>query len=345
MTMQASPSIWTNPLPRLALVVPCFNEEEVLPETVKRLADLLNNLVAQELVRPDSFALYVDDGSQDRTWALIASAQRENQAVGGVKLARNAGHQKALLAGIQAAVPAADCVISLDADLQDDLAAIGEFVVRYREGFDIVYGVRRQRAVDSWFKRSTAQGFYRLLRTIGVDIVDAHADCRLMSRRALEQLDRFRESHVFLRGIVPLLGFPSTQVCYDRQARMAGESKYQPKKMLALAVEGITSFSIAPLRCIGALGLALCLLSVLGGIAALVCWGVGLSMPGWVTILVSVWFLGGLQLAALGLLGEYVGKTYQEAKQRPRFIVETTLEPRGGGLGRVCCIEATTHGG
>lgn len=330
----ADPEGWVRPVPRLALVVPCFDEEEVLPGTVRRLLAVLEGLAAEEVIRPDSFALYVDDGSRDSTWQVISAAQRANEAVGGVKLARNAGHQKALLAGIQAALPAADCVVSVDADLQDDPAALRELVVKYREGFDIVYGVRRRRATDSWFKRSTARGFYRFSRKMGVDLVDDHADYRLMSKRALEQLERFGEVNLFLRGIVPLLGFPSTRVYYDRQARAAGKSKYPLRKMLAFAADGITSFSSAPLRYVGGLGLALCLASVLGGLAALGCWAAGLAVPGWAAIVVSLWLVGGLQLAALGLLGEYVGKTYQEAKHRPRFIVETVLEPRNGSLRR-----------
>ena len=323
---------WINPTPRLALVVPCFNEEEVLPETMRRLNAALEELAADELIRTDSFSLYVDDGSRDLTWTLIAAAQQENQAVAGVKLARNAGHQKALLAGIEAAVPSADCVISVDADLQDDVSAIRDLVVKYREGFDIVYGVRRQRPTDSWFKRNTAHGFYRLMRTMGVDLVDDHADYRLMSRRSLEELERFGEVNLFLRGIVPQLGFPSTEVFYDRQPRTAGTSKYPLRKMAAFAADGVTSFSLVPLRLLGAVGLVLCLAAILGGIAALACWGAGLSIPLWVPIVVSVWFLGGVQLAALGVVGEYVGKTYLEAKRRPRFIVETVLGPRNGRL-------------
>jgi polyisoprenyl-phosphate glycosyltransferase len=316
--------------PRLALVVPCFNEEEVLPETMRQLGAVLADLMARGLVAGDSFALYVDDGSHDATWDLIAAAQRQSDAVAGVKLARNAGHQKALLAGIQAALPAADCVISIDADLQDDVTAIPRLVERFRAGFDIVYGVRRQRSTDSWFKRTTARDFYRVMRALGVQIVDDHADYRLMSKRALEQLERFGEVNIFLRGVVPLLGFPATEVYYDRQVRAAGESKYPLRKMLAFAADGITSFSLAPLRYVGGLGLILCLASILGAIAAVVCWAVGMAVPGWTAILISLWFLAGLGLGALGLVGEYVGKAYQETKRRPRFIVETVLEPRDG---------------
>jgi glycosyltransferase involved in cell wall biosynthesis len=326
---------WTNPAPLLVLVVPCFDEEQVLPQTMRCLGEQLDALVGKDLVRPDSFALYVDDGSRDSTWTVIAAVQRSSQAVAGVKLAHNAGHQKALLAGIQAALPAADCIISIDADLQDDVAVIADLVTKYREGFDVVYGVRRRRTTDSWFKRTTARSFYRILRAVKVELIADHADFRLMSRRALEQLERFEEVNLFLRGIVPLLGFRSTRVYYDRQARVAGVSKYPLRKMLAFGADGITSFSLVPLRMVAALGVVLSAASILGGVAALVCWGLGLSVPLWTAVLVSVWFLGGLQVTAVGVVGEYVGKTHQEVKHRPRFIVETVLEPRNGSLAQV----------
>jgi len=317
--------------PRLALVVPCYNEQEVLPETMARLSAVLTRLVIEGLAAPSSFVLYVDDGSRDATWPLIVQAHVDDPGkVAGLKLARNAGHQKALLAGIDAAAPIADCVVTIDADLQDDVEAIIEFAGKYREGYDIVYGVRKERALDSRFKRWTALAFYRVMGAMDVDIVYNHADYRLMSRRALAQLQRFDEVHLFLRGIVPLLGFPSMQVYYDRQARFAGESKYPLKKMLSFAADGVTSFSVTPLRWIGLTGLLVCLLSVLGAIAAAAAWGAGVAVPGWMYILVSLWFLGGLHLAALGVLGEYLGKTYQEAKRRPRYVVETTLDPETG---------------
>lgn len=333
-----------NPPPRLALVVPCYNEQEVLPDTLSQLGRALDELVMKGLVRPDSFALYVDDGSRDTTWQVISQAQRERDGVAGLKLARNAGHQKALLAGIQTVTPLADCVVSVDADLQDDVRSLEELVLKYREGYDVVYGVRRERDTDTLFKRSTARGFYRFLKGMGVDIVPDHADYRLMSRRALEQLERFEEVNLFLRGLVPLVGFPSARVYYDRLPRTAGESKYPLKKMVGFAVDGITSFSLTPLRYLAVLGVALCVVSVLGGIAAVACLGAGLDVPGWVTILVSVWFLGGVGVTALALVGEYVGKTYQEAKHRPRYIVETMLEPRMGavraGAGRAAAVAA-----
>jgi polyisoprenyl-phosphate glycosyltransferase len=314
--------------PRLAIVVPCFNEEQVLDETVSRLSALLTDLVAQHLARKDSFLLFVDDGSGDATWAIISEAQQRDARVAGLKLAGNAGHQKALVAGMEAVASAADCVITIDADLQDDVDAIPEFVRKYLEGYDIVYGVRRRRDSDTVFKRWSALGFYRLLRAMGADVVANHADYRLLSHRAVEHLLRFREVNLFLRGMVPLLGFRSTEVYYDRQRRFAGETKYPFKKMAAFACDGITSFSTIPLRWIGRVGAVVCLLGFGGGVAAAASRGAGVQVPGWVYILALVAFVGGLQLVALGLVGAYVGKTYQEAKRRPRYVAEAWLAPR-----------------
>jgi polyisoprenyl-phosphate glycosyltransferase len=315
----------------LAVVVPCYDEEAALPETIRRLSRALADLVADALVGKASFLLFVDDGSRDSTWAIITEAQQDDARIAGVKLAHNAGHQKALLAGMQAAAPVADCVVTVDADLQDDINALPEFVRKYSEGYDVVYGVRRRRDSDTVFKRWTARGFYRLLRAMGVDIVDNHADYRLLSRRALEHLLRFREVNLFLRGMVPLVGFPSAEVHYDRQPRLAGETKYPLNKMAALAFDGITSFSTVPLRWIGRIGAGICFLGFAGGVAAGASRGAGTAVPGWVYIFALVAFIGGLQLVALGLVGAYVGKTYQEAKQRPRFVVETWLAPRVQG--------------
>ncbi len=326
--MNESTGAGIRPAPRLALVVPCLNEERALPETMRRLHDVLADLSSRELVRNDSFALYVDDGSRDSTWTLIAARRQKDTTVAGVKLARTVGQQKALLAGMQAAHAVSDCVVSLDADLQDDESSIEEFVLRYCQGNDIVYGVRDCRASDTWFKRWSSGSFYRVARAMGIDLIPDHADYRLLSRRALSQLGRFEEVNLFLRGIIPLLGLPSACVYYQRRARVAGESKYSLARLFALAMEGITSFSVAPLRFIGAVGLTLAPLGLAGGVAALACWSAGLAIPGWVAILVSVWFLGGVQLAAVGLLGEYLGKTYQETKHRPLFVVEAQLEPR-----------------
>jgi polyisoprenyl-phosphate glycosyltransferase len=314
--------------PLVAVVVPCYNEEEVLPETTARLTDILARLEAEELTLPGSFILYVDDGSNDATWPLIVRAHAQRpRTVAGIKLARNAGHQRALLAGIESAASMADCVVTIDADLQDDVEAIVEFVKKYREGYDVVYGVRKERALDTRFKRWTALAFYRMMASMGVDVVYNHADYRLMSRRVLLEFQRFGEVNTFIRGMVPLVGFPSTEVYYDRGARFAGESKYPLKKMLSFAADGITSFSVTPIRYIGFLGVLICMLSVLGAIGAGAAWGAGVAVPSWMYILVSLWFLAGLQLTALGIIGEYLGKTYQETKRRPRYVVETRVDP------------------
>jgi glycosyltransferase involved in cell wall biosynthesis len=314
----------------MGVVVPCYNEEEVLPETARRLSDVLAGLRDDGLVHQTSFVLYVDDGSKDRTWALIEELHRADSRVGGRKLARNAGHQKALLAGLMRAKDQADCIISIDADLQDDVEAIREFVLAFGQGYDVVYGVRRSRDTDTVFKRGTAQGFYRFMRTMDVDIVYNHADYRLLSRRALQHLADFGEVNLFLRGLVTLVGFPSTVVEYDRHERFAGESKYPLRKMLAFAMDGVTSFSITPIRWVTGVGLAFVVLSLLAVLYAIVAKLLGDTVPGWSSLIASVWFIGGVQLVALGLIGEYVGKIYQEVKHRPRYIVEADLYPTGG---------------
>jgi polyisoprenyl-phosphate glycosyltransferase len=311
--------------PVLRIVVPCYNEQEVLPETARRLAVVLDGLVARGLVAPASSVLLVDDGSKDETWATIERLAQSIPAVGGLKLARNVGHQAALLAGLMTARHGADCVISIDADLQDDVEAIGEFVLKYREGYDVVYGVRRARTRDTWFKRSTALGFYQLMRRMGVNLRYNHADYRLMSRRALEQLSRFREVNLFLRGMVPLVGFPSTEVHYDRHERFAGESKYPLHKMLSFAIDGITSLSVAPIRMVTTAGFLMFLLSIVAGAYAVVDKLRGNTVGGWASLIVSIWFIGGLQMVALGLIGEYVGKIYKEVKQRPLYAIDTEL--------------------
>ncbi|PYI57266.1 glycosyltransferase family 2 protein [Paenibacillus flagellatus] len=308
--------------PVLGIVVPCYNEEEVLPETVRRLTDVLDRLVREKLVAAGSFMLFVDDGSRDRTWELIESYRRTNPRVAGLKLARNAGHQSALLAGLHRARLTADCAVSIDADLQDDPEAIREFVVKYREGFDIVYGIRQSRATDTAFKRGTAQMFYKLLSRLGAKIEYNHADYRLMSRRALDQLERFKEVNLFLRGIVPMIGFKSARVYFDRHERFAGESKYPLKKMLSFAWDGITSLSVTPIRLVTAAGFALFLLSVIAGLYAVVQKLAGNTVTGWASLMVSVWFVGGIQLISLGLIGEYIGKIYKEVKRRPLYIIE-----------------------
>ena len=270
--------------------------------------------------------MYVDDGSRDKTWSLIQEYHQANPVVRGIKLAHNRGHQNALLAGLMTAMQDCDCAISLDADLQDDVDAIDEFVKKYLDGCDVVYGVRNKRDTDTFFKRFTAEGFYKVMKMLGADIVFNHADYRLMSRRALEGLSEYREVNLFLRGIVPLIGYRSDYVYYDRHERFAGESKYPLKKMLSFAMDGITSFSVKPLKMISNLGILLSILSVLGLIYALISYFTNNAVAGWTAIVSSIWLLGGIQLLCVGMVGTYVGKIYSEVKARPRFRIETNLK-------------------
>ncbi len=306
----------------LYLVVPCYNEQEVLPETSRRLGEKLDALQAAGKIGTDSRVLLVDDGSRDTTWSIIESLSRRDERFGGVKLSRNKGHQNALLAGLTVASGHCDAVISLDADLQDDVNAIDEMIDRFHEGNEVVYGVRSSRATDTVFKRSTAGGFYTLMRMLGVDIVDNHADYRLLSGRALAALLEFKEVNLFLRGIVPLIGYQSTIVTYERAERFAGESKYPLKKMLLFAFDGITSFSIRPIRLVTLLGALIFSGSLIGLLVLLAQKLFGQTVQGWTTLMGSIWMLGGIQLLCLGIIGEYVGRIYQEAKQRPRFIID-----------------------
>jgi glycosyltransferase involved in cell wall biosynthesis len=317
-------SIISNPV--LTLVIPCYNEEEVLPETISRLTVILEELAESQLISKHSKMLFVDDGSRDKTWDIIASYNLKNPFVSGLKLAKNAGHQNALLSGLMEAKETSDCVISVDADLQDDLNAIREFIIKFKEGYDIVYGVRKSRTTDTFFKRSTAQGFYRVMSKMGVNIVYNHADYRLMSKRVLQELSNFKEVNLFLRGLVPLIGYKSTEVYYDRHERFAGESKYPLKKMLAFAFDGITSFSITPIRLISAVGFAMFGISLLIAVYTIISKLLGTTVWGWSSLMLSIWFIGGLQLVALGLIGEYIGKIYKEVKQRPKYIIETLLD-------------------
>ncbi|MDO3411531.1 glycosyltransferase family 2 protein [Saccharibacillus sp. CPCC 101409] len=310
---------------KLYLVIPCYNEEEVLAETAGRLREKMRSLINRQLISPGSRIVFVNDGSGDRTWPMIEELNAADPLFAGVNLARNRGHQNALLAGLMAVKEHADATISLDADLQDDIGAIDEFVEKYREGFDIVYGVRRAREKDTFFKKTTAQGFYKLMRLMGAELVYNHADYRLMSRRALDGLAEFGETNLFLRGIVPLIGYPSSVVTYERNERFAGESKYPLKKMIAFALEGITSFSIKPIRMITSLGFILFAVSLIMLVYFLSIHFGGRTVPGWTTIAISVWAIGGLQLLAIGVIGEYIGKTYMEAKERPKFIVERAI--------------------
>lgn len=306
---------------RLAVVVPCYNEQEVLSETTRQLLQVLDELLQGDFVT-EGCIMYVDDGSRDRTWALISEYAATHTRVHGLKLAHNVGHQQALWAGLEWASTHADAAVSIDADLQDDVQSIKEMVREWQAGSDVVYGVRRERTTDTFFKRNTAQAFYKLMNAMGGDVVYNHADFRLMSRRALVALMSYPERNLFLRGMVSALGYPSARVYYDRKERFAGESKYPLGKMLSFALDGITSFSVRPLRFIVAMGLLFILISLLAIVYAMVSYLRGYTMPGWTSLLVSVWFIGGCILMALGIIGEYVGKTYKEVKRRPRYFVE-----------------------
>jgi len=307
--------------PILSIVVPCYNEEEVLPETVRRLGALIDSMRDDDLVAPGSHVLFVDDGSRDRTWPLIREFASERDSVRGLKLSRNRGHQNALLAGLH--VTTGDVIVSIDADLQDDIDVIRTMVERHRDGYDVVYGVRRARETDTRFKRSTAEGYYRILALLGVDVVFNHADYRLLSRRALDALKCYEEVNLFLRGIVPTLGFPSCEVTYDRAERFAGESKYPLKKMLALALDGVTSFTAVPLRLIAGLGVVVFFVSLAISAWALSVWMFSdNAVPGWASSVLPMYLLGGIQLLSIGVVGEYIAKTYMETKRRPRFFVE-----------------------
>ena len=315
-------------LPVLYLVIPCYNEEEVLPETTKRLTEKMHGMVREEIVHPNSRILYVDDGSRDKTWALIEEYSAAVPYVDGVKLAHNRGHQNALLAGLMTAMPLCDCAISMDADLQDDTDAVDRFVEKYKDGCDVVYGVRNKRETDTFFKRTTAEGFYKFMKLLGVDVVFNHADYRLMSRRALEGLAEYKEVNLFLRGIVPLIGFRSDYVYYDRAERFAGESKYPLKKMISFALDGISSFSVKPLKMISNFGILISALSVFGLLYALISHLCGVTVAGWTAIVCSIWLLGGLQMLCLGVVGGYIGKIYSEVKQRPRYLVEKHIKEK-----------------
>ncbi|MCL2574180.1 MAG: glycosyltransferase family 2 protein [Defluviitaleaceae bacterium] len=309
----------------LYIVVPCYKEEEVLPETATRLYNKMIALMEFGLCSIDSRILFVNDGSTDRTWSIIKELHREDPIFAGVNLSRNRGHQNALLAGLMVAKDYADVTISMDADLQDDIDAMDEMLEKYHAGCDIVYGVRSKREKDSRFKRGTANSFYRIMRGLGIEIVDNHADYRLMSKRAVEALSGYKEVNLFLRGIVPMLGFESDTVYYERAERFAGETKYPLKKMLALAFEGITSLTIRPIRVISVIGLLSFLVSIAFLVYFIADWVRGGTVAGWASTITSIWAIGGLQLLAIGIIGEYIGKIYLETKHRPRYIVEKIL--------------------
>lgn len=311
--------------PILTIVVPCYNEEEVLNETCLQLKAVLKKMIEESFVSSKSKILFVDDGSKDRTWELIYKESLHDELVKGLKLSRNVGHQNALLAGLFAAKEASDCLVSIDADLQDDIHAIQEMVVKFLRGYEVVYGVRSKRETDSFFKRFSAEGFYKLMDKLGVKLVFNHADFRLMSRRAVDELEKFAETNMFLRGIVPLIGFKSTSVYYDRKPRPAGETKYPLKKMLSFAFDGITSFSVTPIRFVLLIGFISFFVSLGFGVYFLALKYFGSTELGWTSLITSIWLIGGLQLIALGLVGEYVGKIYKETKRRPKYIVDMDL--------------------
>lgn len=310
----------------LYFVIPCYNEEEMLPITARALIEKMDQLITDGRISADSKVMFVDDGSKDKTWEIIEKLHNSAPIFTGLKLTRNRGHQNALLAGLMTAKQYADIVVSMDADLQDDINAVDGFLDKRAEGCEIVYGVRSSRETDSRFKRWTARSYYKLLAKMGVEITYDHADYRLMSRKALDSLEEFSEVNLFLRGMVPMLGFKSDTVSYVRNERQAGESKYPLKKMLSFAAEGITSLSVKPIRFITTLGLVVFLVSLFMLIYFFVLWCTGKTVAGWTTTVISVWALGGLQLLAIGVIGEYIGKIYLETKHRPKFLIERDLE-------------------
>lgn len=310
----------------LYLVVPCYNEEEVLDETARQLSLKIEGLISSGKISGKSRILFVNDGSKDQTWMIISRLHEEYKHISGLNLSRNRGHQNAVLAGLMYAKEHADVAISLDADLQDDVNAIDEMVEKYYAGNDVVYGVRSSRKKDTFFKKTTAEGFYKMMKWMGVDIVFNHADYRLMSKRVLDQLEDYKEVHLFLRGMIPLIGYPSDTVYYERNERFAGESKYPLKKMLAFAFDGISSFSVKPIRFIVWLGFLVFFVSLVMLIYSVVRHVMGHTVLGWSSLIVSIWALGGLQLLSIGIIGEYIGKVYMETKARPKFAIQDILD-------------------
>lgn len=309
----------------LSIVVPCYNESEVLNETALQLTSLLESFIDQKLVDEQSFILFVNDGSKDNTWTKIEDLYQSGSRICGLNLAANVGHQNALLSGLELAAKHSDIIVSIDADLQDDIAVIEDMIQAYKQGSDIVYGVRSARKTDTWFKRTSAQTFYRLMQILGVKTVYNHADYRLMSKRAAEQLMEYHEKNLFLRGLVPLLGYQTSHVYYERKERMAGESKYPFRKMMNFALDGITSFSVRPVRFIFYVGVLSFVLSFIAAVYFLVDYFKGNTVPGWTSLILSIWFLGAMILISIGIIGEYIGKIYMEVKNRPRYYVESIL--------------------
>ena len=312
-------------LPLVTIVVPCYNEQEVLKDTITQLSCVLDDLRKEDLISAHSKILFVDDGSKDRTWSLIAMESTINNYVTGLKLSCNVGHQKALLAGLEKAKSKSDCVISIDADLQDDISIIRSFILKYHEGDEIVYGVRDSRETDTFFKRNTALCFYRVMQKLNINLIYNHADYRLMSKRAIEELSRYKEADLFLRGIVPLIGFKSSKVTYNRKERLAGETKYPLKKMVSFAFNGLTSFSVVPIRAFTFLGCVLFFISMITGCYAFIQKLLGNTSIGWTSLIISIWLLGAIQLISIGVVGEYIGKIFIEVKKRPPYAVDIDL--------------------
>lgn len=325
-TDSSAPGMYSAPgLPVLAVVVPCYKEEQALPLSMPRLLAVLDTLVNAHSISSDSYVLCVDDGSPDTTWSVIEKLHRQDKRVRGIALAHNRGHQFALLAGLMTVMPHCDAAVSIDADMQDDPQAIVEMVEKFRQGAEIVYGVRASRATDTWFKRNSARAFYRMQNAMGLQTIYDHADYRLMSHRALEILSQYGEQNLFLRGIVPMIGLNTAIVTYDRAERVAGESKYPLRKMLAFSVDGITSFSAKPLRWIFFTGFGLLVADLLVAIYVMIAFCAGSAVSGWSSLMLSIWFLGSLMLIAIGVVGEYVGKVFSEVKARPRYNIRDTL--------------------
>lgn len=311
---------------KLYIVIPCFNEDSVLLETSKRLKEKMQKLMTENIITKDSKVIFVDDGSTDSTWELITEIHRNDKMFSGCKLSRNRGHQNALLSGLDCAKGKCDAVISMDSDLQDDIEAIDQFIKKYEEGNEIVYGVRSSRKKDSFLKSRTAKAFYKIMSLMGAEIVPNHADYRLLGSKALEALFEFNEVNLFLRGIVPLIGYKSARVYYERKERFAGESKYPVKKMISFALDGITSFSIKPIKMISSLGIIFVVVSGIMLLYSLISYFTGHSVSGWASLITSIWAIGGLQLLAIGIIGEYIGKVFLETKSRPRYIIEEFLD-------------------
>ena len=306
-------------------VVPCYNEEEVLEETTRQLKEKMESLIKDKKISKESRVMYVNDGSKDNTWKMIEEISEKEKLFTGISLSRNRGHQNALLGGLMTAKNYADIVISMDADLQDDINAIDEMIDKYYEGADIVYGVRSARKTDTWFKKTTAEGFYKFMKMMGADIVYNHADYRLASKRVLDELEKFNEVNLFLRGMFPLIGYKTEIVYYERNERFAGESKYPLKKMLNFAWDGITSFSVKPLRLICTMGFIILFISLIIMIYSLIRKITGNTVDGWTFITISIWLIGGIQMISTGIIGEYIGKVYNETKRRPRYIISRNL--------------------